>query len=167
MFSCGMKSAICPYTRPSFSISTTTASPPSPVFPTRTPERAKPRYLTSAEKQDPDTVIIPRYWVPESEVLERVGRSVGRSVGRTDGRTDGRTTNPIIAAGHDLSARRPGYQLACRKITNATNERTGVFGVIPIAGLSDSATTLLPGWSSSEILQARPTSEPRSAWLYR
>ncbi len=30
------------------------------------------RAMTSREKQDPDTVIVPRYWVPESEVLKKI-----------------------------------------------------------------------------------------------
>ena len=34
----------------------------------------RPLYVTADQKADPDTVILPRYWVPELEVLERLDK---------------------------------------------------------------------------------------------
>ena len=33
------------------------------------------RAMTSDEKADPETVVLPRYWVPEEEVMKRLGKS--------------------------------------------------------------------------------------------
>ncbi len=59
--------------------------------------------------------------------------------------------------------RRTGSQLALRKITNATNERTGIYAMIPIVGFSDSGTTIIVGSLSLEISHAQPTIEPQSS----
>lgn len=116
------------------------------------------RAMTPTEKADPEVVVMPRYWVPEEEVTKRLGRSESSdlplltdSIGRQAGRQA------------YLHSRRIGSQLALRKITRATDERTGIFAMIPIVGLSDSGTTVLVGSSSSETYQAQLTSGPPSS----
>ena len=49
-----------------------------------------------------------------------------------------------------------GSGLALRKITRATDERTGIFAMIPVLGLSDSGTTIVVGSSYSEMSRALP-----------
>ncbi|MYE94433.1 MAG: N-6 DNA methylase, partial [Gemmatimonadetes bacterium] len=50
------------------------------------------RPMTAVEKADPDLVVIPRYWVPETEVAQRLDKgevsvsSIGRQAGRQAGR---------------------------------------------------------------------------------
>ncbi|MCE2527388.1 MAG: Eco57I restriction-modification methylase domain-containing protein, partial [Actinomycetia bacterium] len=116
-----------------------------------------PQYVTPEEKTNPHTVVIPRYWVPEEEVVERldVSQSVSQSVRQTDRQTDRPPSD--YPMGHQ-APRRPGPQLAFRKITNATNERTGVFTMIPSGGLSDSGTTIIFGSSYSERSLEQQTS---------
>ena len=100
------------------------------------------RDMASHEKADPSAVVIPRYWVPAEEVSQRLGA--------TDSAV---TSTPLSAPPRSdvLPTRRVGPQLALRKITNATNERTGIFTMIGSVGLSDSGTTILVGSSHSEI----------------
>lgn len=67
------------------------------------------RDCTEQEKRDPNFVIMPRYWVPAREVEERL-------------------------AGWDRK-----WVLAFRDITNATNERTAIFSVLPRVGVGHTA----------------------------
>ena len=92
--------------------------------------------MTANEKADPDSVVIPRYWVPEEEVSHRL---VGPG-------TSDHTPPPRPDV---LFTRRAGPQLALRKIVRATDERTGIFSMIGGVGLSDSGTTILVGSSHS------------------
>ena len=122
--------------------------------------KGKARPMAAQEKQDPQTVIIPRYWVPESEVLGKLGRAEKDQPARSQGANvfhggGGRHRYPLQA----------GYQLAFRMITNATNERTKVFAVIPETGLGHSASLLLFGSSPLETYPAQPTSEHPSSPL--
>lgn len=66
------------------------------------------RDVTAAEKARPDFAALPRYWVPESEVEERLA-------GRWD----------------------KGWLLGWRDITNTTNERTVIAGVVPRVGVGN------------------------------
>ncbi len=66
------------------------------------------RDLTSAEKADPTTVVLPRYWVPEAEVQARLA-------GKWD---------------------RP-WLLGWRRIARTTDERTFIANIIPFAGAGD------------------------------
>ncbi|HZS92728.1 MAG TPA: hypothetical protein VFE42_35220 [Chloroflexota bacterium] len=75
---------------------------------------AETRDLTAAEKADPSCVVLPRYWVPREEVESRLADRWGR-----------------------------GWLLGFRNITNATNERTAIFGLIPYAGVGNSAPVVL------------------------
>ncbi len=123
----------------------------------------KARSMTAAEKADAEQVPLPRYWVPEEEVKKRLDKTettpflTGQD--RTGQDRTGQDRTGQDRTGQDaFHACRTGSQLALRKITNSTNERTGVFAVIPPFGLSDSGTTIIVGCSSSATSQARPTS---------
>ena len=65
------------------------------------------RDLALAEKQNPHSVVLPRYWVHQREV---------------DARLDGRWDR--------------GWLLGWRDITNGTNERTTIAGVFPFAAVN-------------------------------
>ena len=75
------------------------------------------RPMTPEEKTDPESVVVPRYWVPETEVAKRLDKGETRS---------------------SPSSRGTGWQVALRRITRATDERTEIFAMIPMIGLSDS-----------------------------
>jgi len=66
------------------------------------------RDMTAAEKADPHAVALPRYWVPEAEVNERLR-------GRWDRQ----------------------WLLGWRDITNTTNERTVIASVVPRVGVGN------------------------------
>ena len=68
------------------------------------------------EKADPNFEPVPRYWVPEREVAER------------------------LATKHWVR----GWILGWRDITNATNERTVVTSVFPISGSGDTLLLMFP-----------------------
>ncbi|HQT86731.1 Eco57I restriction-modification methylase domain-containing protein, partial [Acidiphilium rubrum] len=68
------------------------------------------RDTTEAEKQNPDFEPVPRYWVPEAEVTDRLrAKSWTR-----------------------------GWLMGLRGITNATNERTIISGLWPCSGVGNS-----------------------------
>jgi hypothetical protein len=67
------------------------------------------RDLTIEEKADPETVVLPRYWVAKSHVDEAL----------------------------KLKAWKHEWLLGWRDVTNATNERTVIAGVIPISAVGD------------------------------
>ncbi|HEX7000669.1 MAG TPA: N-6 DNA methylase, partial [Trueperaceae bacterium] len=73
------------------------------------------RDLTLAEKRDPSKVPVPRYWVAEGEVRERLVKR--RRDGGIEWQWDRR------------------WLLGFRDITNSTNERTAIFSVVPLAGV--------------------------------
>ena len=113
------------------------------------------RAMTSDEKADPETVVLPRYWVPEEDVMKRLDKSELTPTLFEPSRADTRST------------RRVGTQLALRKIARATDERTGIYAMIPSVGLSDSGTTILVGSLSSGTLPGQQTSEHRSSRPYK
>lgn len=69
------------------------------------------RDITLAEKQRPSVEAVPRYWVPKSEVMSR-----------------------LHAKGWNRN-----WLMCWRDITNATNERTVIFSIIPDAGVGHTA----------------------------
>ena len=134
----------------------------------RSIRRGNARGMTTEEKVDPTAVIIPRYWVPEKEVEKRLDKQEGIGNSFTGAGGPGAGGRGPGAGGR--SALRPGgigSQLAMRKITNSTNERTGIFSMIAGVGISDSGTTIMVGSSPFVALQGQPTKEPISVWLFR
>ena len=94
------------------------------------------RNMAVDEKIAADSVVIPRYWVPEAEVSHRLVRSA-----------DVDHTPPPRS--DVLHTRRTGPQLALRNIVRATDERTGILSMIGSVGLSHSGTTISVGSSLS------------------
>jgi hypothetical protein len=75
------------------------------------------RELTPTEKADPNFESKPRYWVSNLELIERLSR-------------------------HSWNSK---WIVGCRKITNATNERTFISTVWPVGGVGNSLHVWLPG----------------------
>ena len=75
------------------------------------PRADNARNMTSAEKIDPDAVVLPRYWVPAEEVARRLGQGEGafESLGVEPGR---------------------GF-LAIRRIARATDQSATMLAVLP------------------------------------
>ena len=109
-------------------------------------KKGKARPVAPEEKTDPESVVLPRYWVPENEVNQRTA---------SNKRERERESSPGVGQTN------PG--LAFRKITNATNERTSLYAMISTPGLSDSGILILIGASPSDASQPRPISVPRSS----
>lgn len=72
------------------------------------------RLMQPQEKQDPASVAQPRYWVPESEVRERLRERWDRD-----------------------------WLLGWRDICRSTDERTTIFSVVPISGVGHTSPLLL------------------------
>ena len=108
-------------------------------------KKGNARAMTSEEKHDPQAVVLPRYWVHEDELAKRLDKSEMPS------------TPPLQPPDYRHS-RRIGSQLALRAITRGTDERTGIFSMIPTFGLGNSGTTIIVGSSSSGISRGRPIS---------
>ena len=81
------------------------------------------RDLTNADHADPARTAQPRYWVPRAEVEAR------------------------------LQARdwQRGWLLGWRDITNATNERTVIAGVVPRVGCGDTFLLMFPGVEDARL----------------
>ena len=101
--------------------------------------------------ENPQIVPLPRYWVAAEEVLRKLDKQklTSQCARTADGgrRTadGGRRTADGVQTTRSI-----GSQLAFRKITRATDERTGIFTVIPAYGMGDSGTTIAVGSSFSE-----------------
>jgi hypothetical protein len=67
------------------------------------------RDLTTAEKDDPSCVVLPRYWVPDYEAAARL-----------EGRWD------------------RGWLLGFRRVARTTDERSAIFTLLPVTGAGDS-----------------------------
>lgn len=72
------------------------------------------RELTAAELADPALTVTPRYWVPAAEVEQRLAGRWERQ-----------------------------WLVGFRGITNATNERTAIFSLLPFAGVGNSVPIML------------------------
>ena len=73
-------------------------------------ESGSPRSMTDSEKVAAECITLPRYYVPENLVKQR----------------------------YSLSENSSRYFLATRRLTNATNERTAVFSLLPWSGSGNS-----------------------------
>ncbi|MYD05207.1 MAG: hypothetical protein F4X21_09860 [Acidimicrobiia bacterium] len=113
-------------------------------------KKGKARPVAPEEKTDPESVVLPRYWVPENEVNQRTASNK-----RERERERERESSPGVGQTN------PG--LAFRQITNATNERAGIFSMIPPFGLGHSGALLLVGTSPFDVSLAPPIKEPRSS----
>ncbi|MCC6179445.1 MAG: N-6 DNA methylase [Chloroflexi bacterium] len=149
------------------------------------------RDMTTAEKANPDAVVIARYWVPAEEVAAKLDTN-GEAIRSLDARRSTldarRSTLDALAAG--VPTDRPGdgradrslgrhpdsrsgpqrsrghsqiYRLAFRSIARATDERTVVATMICPPPLGNSGIIVSVGFSASETSPAQQTNEPRSA----
>jgi hypothetical protein len=82
------------------------------------------RDLTLSEKQNPAAAVLPRYWVPESEINVQLAR---KSWDRH-------------------------WLMGFRKICRATDERTAISYAFPKGGLGDSGNLLMPASNASPAL---------------
>jgi hypothetical protein len=78
-------------------------------------EAERARDLTPAEHGDPACPALPRYWVGESDVERTAGA---------------------------IASRHPGWFLGFRVIARATDERTGIFSLVPWGGAGNSLPLL-------------------------
>lgn len=87
---------------------------------------ADSRDASDAEKRNPDFDAKPRYWVPESEVVERLASKGWKK----------------------------GWLIGLRGIANATNERTIVAGLWPYSGAGNSCHIWFLDHSSPRLIAA-------------
>ncbi|NDD65550.1 MAG: hypothetical protein EBZ36_16480 [Acidobacteria bacterium] len=73
--------------------------------------------VTTAQKQDPQFQVMPRYWVPKEAVVERLSREAGPA---------------------------PHWLLGWRDICRSTDERTVISSVIPVSGCGDTLLLMFP-----------------------
>ena len=100
--------------------------------------KGKTREMTPEEKQSPETVVIPRYWVSEHDVLGKLD-NLDRRVGGS--------------AGVPMHPRRAGTNLSLRDIAGSTNKRTGIAAMIPRESGASGTASLLH-IDGSEVLTA-------------
>ena len=105
------------------------------------------RNLSVDEKADPDATVIPRYWVPEGEVAERLGKDINSTNVRTP--DAGRRTPDAGRRTPDagLLRRNPphhsrGWMIAIREVTGPTNQRTVISVLAPVAGFGHTAPVI-------------------------
>ena len=126
------------------------------------------RSMTSQEKEKPRSVALPRYWVPEDEVLSRLDkREKFVQLERTSEPRNLGTSDTLGTKSEPRHPHQIGSQLAHRNITNATNERTGIFAMIPIVTLGHSGTVVIVGSLYSETFQVQQINEPQSSQPYK
>ena len=129
------------------------------------------RDVSANEKQDPHTGVLPRYWIAEIEVQERLDRGENDTTIRSGRRNPshhqsyGQTNNyrnipPRIRTGTKGSNdSHQGWSLALRLIMNSTNRRTFISALIPDYGLGHKASVVHvnPGSFPSERQRTLPT----------
>ncbi|MCC6129684.1 MAG: hypothetical protein IT186_07120 [Acidobacteria bacterium] len=141
------------------------------------------RDVEAEEKSEADYTIIPRYWVSESEVLEklekrdkgvererererereqllhRTARNHARH-GLPDDHRSGRTSQRLRR--HNEHPQIREWLVAMRDLTNATNERTMITDVIPAMPVGHTAPLYILDGASSATSSEGPTSAPSS-----
>ena len=119
------------------------------------------RAMTSDEKADPETVVLPRYWVPEEEVMKRLDKSeltptlfepsdratssqswhATRSQGyhERDQRTNGSVRNDSSLRSRSHRNDHDRWFLAFRNIARATDQRTAIAVVLRGVAMNEGA----------------------------
>ncbi len=116
-------------------------------------DKGNPRTTRPEEKFDAASTILPRYWVPERDVLAKLDPNPP-SIAEPN------RTEPNLGR-----ARRTRAYIALRSIARVTDERTGVAAMTSPRGLGNSASIIQIGFFSSEISPELPTSELCSSQL--
>ena len=127
--------------------------------------KGKTRYISSEEKADPHVLPLPRYWVPETEVMAKLEKKWPTSYATTIGSDRiGSDRNQ----GQDTPSPHPtGTQLALRRIVRATDLRTGILTMIPLSGLGDTGTIITIGSLSSKTSPCLQTNTRQSPSFYQ
>ena len=122
------------------------------------------RQMTVEEKWDPETVAVPRYWVPEKEVAERLDKSgMAIQLKAEPSRAEPSRAEPSRAEPSRIRhSQRTGSRIVLRDIVRATDQRTGVVSMIPGVAVGHTATILLLIISPSETSRAQQIGERRS-----
>jgi hypothetical protein len=80
------------------------------------------RELRNNEKKNPAYFVIPRYWVPKSDVDQRLGEYQRK------------------------------WLIGFRDITNATNERTAIFSILPRSGVGNNGPLLIIDQTNAKLI---------------
>ncbi|MGG7570898.1 Eco57I restriction-modification methylase domain-containing protein [Streptomyces sirii] len=96
-------------------------------------EKGEPHDITLAERQDANTVALPRYWVPEQDTPNGKVSKQGKE------ETDPGVTSRLTAKGWSRN-----WAMGFRKICRATDERTLISFILPKGGLGDSGNIIVP-----------------------
>ncbi len=95
------------------------------------------REMTAKEKSDPNSTVIPRYWVPEEEVTKRLERRVENMIGTLELELD----QNWIRTGSELDRKIP-TKPAIRLVARATDQRTTCCAPLPIPVLGHNGAVL-------------------------
>lgn len=131
----------------------------------------KTRDLTLAEKQDPNRVVLPRYWVDAREVYLRTadlpkGLLDALRAGNVEFGADyASIVEEFALPPHDgdgdpadvdeyLKRCSPRWLMGWRDITNSTNERTLVGGVFPMSAVGNNLPLWMPSVDDAELLSS-------------
>ena len=128
------------------------------------------RDLTADEKADPDSVIVPRYWVAESEVAKKLD-SYGRTgmMGSPKSQVPSpksQVPSPKSQVPSPKSQRLSlgiGWLIALRGIARATDKRTTIAAVVPNYALSGTARVIGVGSLPSAASRTQLTAAQRSS----
>lgn len=105
----------------------------------------KTRDCTLSEKQDPNYLPTPRYWVSEAEVLLKavpLDKDEKKELEKLSPKEIVRLLRP----------RAPKWLVAYRRITNATNERSTIAAICPCVGFGDPSPILRSDLTAAECL---------------
>jgi hypothetical protein len=94
--------------------------------------------VTPERKTDASFRVLPRYWVDEGEVLKILAPPTDEE---QEALADGSLAPAELL--RRQRSRAPKWLLAFRDITNATNERTAIFSILPRIGVGNNAPLML------------------------
>ena len=117
------------------------------------------RAMTSDEKADPETVVLPRYWVPEEDVMKRLDKSeltlfepildrlaeVGTQLALRNGshqRADKNLRHDPERRPERLRNNHSRWIIVFRDIARATDQRTSIFAAIQGTAVGNSAPVI-------------------------
>ncbi|HVV12026.1 Eco57I restriction-modification methylase domain-containing protein [Amycolatopsis sp.] len=104
-------------------------------------EHGNTRDLTHGQKQDPNVVVLPRYWVSEDDIPTGRRDKDGHDI------EEAGVATRLTAKGWDRE-----WIIGFRKICRATDERTIISFAFPAGGLGDSGNIILPSSRKPVVL---------------
>ena len=123
---------------------------------------SKSRNMTVKEKTDPKIAAIPRYWISEDDVTQKLDLVKSNKKDKGVERERERERARIVPSQNAQHSQGSRTQLALRNITGSTNQRTAILTMIPTVGLGHSGSLIVPGLLPSGISRDQPTREQRS-----